>query len=195
MRAIIPIIAAGVGATAIAIAAVIFYKRISSKRYVAVTAKKIEYDGYDAAREEFIESAKAFIGIFEPIYKISIGRLKNKHSVFADWEVRVGNLSGSNAFQALWKSNFSGFDSWNEETYTEKAKQLMELLNSFGIERSGDTVIMVDKDTYKRYSTLDGDIIEIGNMARVLSPCWLLNGNTLEKGFIEADQQKEGGRV
>lgn len=195
MKTTILIITAGVGAAAIAIAAVAVHRRFFAQKNVSIAAKRPEYDGYEAAREEFEKSAEAFVGIYEPIYRISIGRLKDKHSVFADWDVRVDNLSGTNEFKTLWKSHFSGIDSWDEKTYTVKAKQLMELLNSFGIERCADTVFMVDKDTYKRYSTMDGEIIEIGNMASVISPCWLLNGNTLEKGFIDADQQKEGGRI
>lgn len=194
----------GVGTTALVIAAgagvaavvtVIAYRRISAKRYVAVTAKESAHVDYDIARKEFMENAEAFIGVYEPIYKISLGRVKSKHSVFADFDVRVGNLSGAKTFQALWRSDFSGFDSWNEEDYTAKAKQLMELLNGFGIERSDVTDFIVDKDTYRRYSTLDGEIIEIGKTVRVISPCWLLNGNTLEKGFIEDALENGGGKV
>lgn len=184
MRSAIFVIAATVGLAAIA-GGIMVYRKIATKRNAAAAVKKPEYDD---AKEEFIKNAKAFVGIFEPIYKISIGRVKSKRSVFADWDVRVGNLSGANSFQALWRSDFSGFDSWNEDVYTEKAKQLLNLLRSFGIERTGESEFMVDTDTYKQYSTLDGEVIEIGNMVKVISPCWLLNGNALEKGFIDAVQ-------
>jgi len=191
------IVSAGIVVAVIAGGIIIYRKfagsvneKTTSSKNETVTVVKTENND---AKAEFIKNAGAFIGIYEPLYKMSMGKLKNKHSVFADWDVRVKNLSGAQSFQKLWMGIFGNFESWNEEMYAAKSKQLIELLRSFGIKWVMESDFIVSENTYKKYSTLDGEIIEIGTPVRVVSPYWQINEDILEKGIIDVAIQSGGG--
>lgn len=170
-------------------------KLIEKEKFVVDEKEKFavnEKEEYEKAKVEFVKNSSAFIGIYEPLYKVSIGRVKHAYSVFSDWNVRVTYLPAAKALQKLWLSEFSGIDSWSEEAYADKARKLMDILQGFSVERSCEADFTVDTDTYKQYSTLEGEIIEAGNDVKVISPCWLLNGDTLEKGIIDIAKHNGG---
>ncbi len=143
----------------------------------------------DAARDEFTREAKAFQGIYEPMHQLAGGRLRNKRNVFGDWDVRVSHLKQAPAFQALWQERFGGWNAWADEEYIVKASELMALVRGYGVARATKTQLTIEEDTYTFYAAAGGDIIERGKQAKVVWPCWTLNGNVVERGLLEHEQE------
>ncbi|MCL2742069.1 MAG: hypothetical protein FWE70_08220 [Oscillospiraceae bacterium] len=146
----------------------------------------------EEALAELAEKAGSFVGLFEPIHRISVGEIKGGMGIWADWDVRMANLGGAPELVRFWKGAFGGFERWDEGRLMEGAKTLVGLLSGAGIERGSETEVTADGGAYKRYSTLDGNPIAAGRKARVVSPYWHKGGEVLEKGIMSGMDGEQG---
>jgi hypothetical protein len=63
--------------------------------------------------------------------------------------------------------------------------ELMQFVSSAGICRDTAENLVIDSETYKKYNTIDGELIEEGAQAAVKSPYWYIDDKVLEKGYIQ----------
>ena len=134
------------------------------------------------AKLEFAAKAKAFSGLYEPLYKIANGKIKFRPGVIGDWAARSVNLEGAQSY-VDWQTDFSGFADWTQDEGRKKAGELLSFVLEAGVCRSGETAVTVDGGTYKKYDYAD-EMIEEGHTASVKSPYWHCGDEILEKGII-----------
>jgi len=135
--------------------------------------------------------AKAFIGLYEPMRMIRDGELKLSQGVFADWDVRVGNIDDAPALTRYWNDVFAGFESWNEAVYAKMASELLEFAKKAGINQGEETQVVVDRSVLQRYHAKDGVYIERGATVKVETPCWIAGDTVLEKGIITSKGENQ----
>lgn len=136
------------------------------------------------AVKDFIAHAEAFIGLYEPVYLIREGLMKQCRGVWADWDVRIHNLNSAESLIRFWDDEFSDCSGWNDKVYEKKAQALLRFLGKAGVMRSDEKEIYISQETYRYYAAEDGNLIESGTAVFVKQPFWSLNGNVLEKGII-----------
>jgi hypothetical protein len=159
----------------LAVCGALLYKRYRVKSYRKPPA---------GAVIELQSHAKAFIGLYEPMRMIRDGELKLSQGVFADWDVRVGNIDDAPALARYWNEVFAGFKSWNEVVYTKMAGELLEFAKAAGIIRGEEAEVIVDRSVLQRYYAKDGVYIERGAKVKVETPYWIVGDTVLEKGII-----------
>lgn len=187
-----------IGGAAVIAAGVFIYKRFR-KNYVRQCRVVRENNNstneeeivIENVKAEFISNAEAFCGLYEPVYRLAQGKRRAKTGVFADFYVRVNNLSGAEELIEFWNSNFSDYEAWDEVQNALKAQELLRFFNECGAARDNSSEITIDNSTYKKYSTEDGEIIESGLSAKVILPCWYLRDFILEKGIISKIEDLE----
>jgi hypothetical protein len=177
-----------IGGVVVFTAAVLVCRKQSHKKISTELNPSYETEKKEKAIKQFINHAEAFCGLYEPVFMISKGRLKSKAGVFADCNVRINNLKEAEELIELWNKNFSDFDTWDELKCIQKAEELLKFLHKCGVARDDSKEIIIDNTTYKKYTTEDDEIIDIGNKAKVWLPCWILNDHILEKGIISKIQ-------
>ncbi len=155
------------------------------KIYKTYRRKKAEKEALERAREEFAEVAAAFSGLYEPLYSIGKGSLKFRIGVIGDWATRTANLNNASNYVDFWNLRFGDYESWDMEQGRIRVNELLSFVINAGASRDEADKITVDSNTYKRYSTSDEDMIEAGNTAKVITPCWFIGDEILEKGIIE----------
>jgi hypothetical protein len=146
---------------------------------------KAEKMAEEKSREEFGACASAFSGLYEPLYMMAKGISKYRPGVVGDWAARTANLKDAPYYRQMWDSRFPDSSEWDKETGTARLNELLDFVLSTGVCRDDTVEIVVDGDTYKRYTTMDGEMIEAGSPAVVKSGYWFKDDVILEKGIIE----------
>lgn len=138
----------------------------------------------ETAVAEYVQNAKKFTGLYEPLFMLSSGSLKRKTGLLNDWDVRISNLDNIDNLKKIWDKIFLDFDSCEIEELRKKAENFIKFLFYCGVKRENIEDIIIDSKTYTKYSLLDDDIAEIGNKVTIKTPCWILNDDVIEKGII-----------
>jgi hypothetical protein len=140
------------------------------------------------AVKEFSEKASVFTGLYEPMYMIEGGLLKNWKAVFEDWDARVEYMDNAPALISFWNDIYSGHQSWDEKESARKAGELLMFARDAGLKRGEETQVTVNRDIFRYYSAKDGVRLEPGSVAKVEKPYWLAGDHILEKGIIDAPE-------
>lgn len=154
------------------------------KIYKAYNREKAEKEVKEKASKEFAEVAAVFSGLYEPLHSIGKGSLKFRMGVVGDWATRTINLNNASNYLLFWDTRFGDYENWDTEQGRAKVNELLSFVINAGVFRDEADEITVDSNTYKKYDTSDDEMIEAGNPARVITPCWLIGDKILEKGAI-----------
>lgn len=175
----IGLIVAG-GAVALGVAAVTGFWLY--KRGLRVKAKKL---AEEKIKEEFAACASAFSGLYEPLYMMANGISRYRAGVVGDWAVRTANLKNADHYRQMWDERFPDSSQWDEDEGPAKLSELLSFVFSTGVCRDDSVEITVDGHTYKKYTTIDGEMIEAGSYAAVKAGYWFKDDLILEKGIIQ----------
>lgn len=135
---------------------------------------------------EFVENADKFSGLYEPLYRMDTGKTRFRAGTVGDWVTRMENLQNSPHYIEEWKPRLQDFEQWTKEDGLSKIHELMQFVSSAGVCRDTAENLVIDSETYKKYSTIDGELIEQGTQAAVKSPYWYVGDKVLEKGYIQS---------
>lgn len=139
----------------------------------------------------FLMYADSFQGIFEPLYKASVGevsfeRMKN---VLNEWDIRMGNIAQSPVcLKSWWATIIAEKNNLSEKELKERLQHVMKMILLCGIVRDNRTEIEAAEDTGIYYQTSDGVRLITGHKLHIESPCWYLESSpvrVIEKGYCE----------
>jgi hypothetical protein len=177
------------GAGLVAIIAITAFYFIQRKREKSSVAASLSHPLRGKAAEEFAAKAKAFIGLYEPLYMLKEGTLKLGEGVFADFGARVENMEEYPALVSFWGDTFADTGGWDQTAYAKKAGELLAFIREAGVFRGTDTQVTAGREIYRYYFPKDGKRIEYDVVARVELPYWALGDHVLEKGIISLEEE------
>ena len=171
---------------------VILYFIIKKRKSAQLSDKRLFDESHcgltdsDAAimKEGMERFLKVMIGLYEPMYQVSIGNLINKTDIFGEWCLRVENKETGTSFSQLFVRISRKCGEWTDEQYINCARIIVKGILAYGVIRDSSMQFAYDRTTHLRYGTLDGRVIEEGGMVSVLKPCWYLDDLILDKGFL-----------
>jgi hypothetical protein len=172
-----PIVFGGAIVLGAAAAGFWLYKRSIGRKAEKIVAEK--------SQEEFAASASAFSGLYEPLYMMANGISRYRVGVVGDWAARTANLKNAEHYRRMWDERFPDSSEWDEDEGPAKLNELLSFVFSTGVCRDDAVEIIVDGHTYKKYATIDGEMIEAGSSAAVKAGYWFKDDLIIEKGIIQ----------
>ena len=141
--------------------------------------------------QSFIMYSDVFQGLYEPMFKASLGRLsfERMRNVLTEWDIRVKSIG--NAPVSLcewWATVVADIDVLPNKEMQARAVMTMQMIDNCGIVRDNKTDFVADDETCRYYQHVDGLIFETGQKLRVESPCWFMPTQPvriIEKGYCE----------
>ena len=139
----------------------------------------------------FLMYADNFQGLFEPMYKASIGSisLERMRNVLMEWNIRMGNIGQAPiSLKSWWATIIADFDNLLAPELQGLAESVVKMIFASGIVRDNKKDFVAEKDTNMFYQHPNGLIWNIGQKLRVESPCWFLSSipvRIIEKGYCE----------
>lgn len=148
-------------------------------------------DAINEVYKDFLMYADNFEGLYEPLYKASVGSisLERMKNLLTEWNIRMENIQGAPVGLRYWWSTI--IDRKNELSYNELqtcSKKIIQMIRNCGIIRDEASEIIAQDDTNLYYQHIDDLKFETGQKLHVESPCWYLPSNPvriIEKGFCE----------
>ena len=141
--------------------------------------------------ESFLMFANNFQGVYEPMYKASVGgiSLERMRNVLRTWDIRMGNICQPPiCLRCWWATVVADSDTLAVQDLQERCQQVVQMILESGIVRDDKNEFVASTDTGVYYQELDNRKIERGQNLRVDSPCWYLPSNPIriiEKGYCE----------
>ncbi len=141
--------------------------------------------------QSFIMYSDVFQGLYEPMFKASLGRLsfERMRNVLTEWDIRVKSIG--NAPVSLcewWATVVADIDVLPNKEMQARAVMTMQMIDNCGIVRDNKTDFVADDETCRYYQHVDGLIFKTGQKLRVESPCWFMPTQPvriIEKGYCE----------
>lgn len=141
--------------------------------------------------QTFLMYAENFQGLYEPMYRASIGAISQERmmNVLAEWDIRMNNI-GQDAvcLKSWWATVITNCDRLSNLELQDRSRLVVEMIQSCGIIRDDLTEMVAKKDTGMYYHLSDGDRLLVGQQLRIESPCWYLPScpvRVIEKGYCE----------
>ena len=143
----------------------------------------------EEVRQAFLMFADNFQGLYEPMYKASIGTIsfERKLNVLMEWDIRInsiGNLPVS--LKGWWSTIVANLSSLSDDELQKRATTVIEMVKSCNIIRDQKTQLTVNEETMSYYQRSDGNNLVKGQKIHVETPCWYLDSTPvriLEKGY------------
>lgn len=139
--------------------------------------------------KSFLMYADNFQGLFETMYKASIGTIsyERMRNVLREWDIRMGGIAQAPiVLRSWWAVVIADFDSLSDGELQERAKSVVRMILSSGIIRDERRELTASQDTVMFYQTSDEVGWKIGQTLCVESPCWYIQSNPvriIEKGY------------
>ncbi len=139
----------------------------------------------------FIMYASSFQGLYEPLFKASIGALSHERmrNLFTEWDIRMNGIAHIPiCLKSWWATIVPDNENMSDEALQKRAQLFVQLIRLCGIVRDDKTEIVAKEDTGMYYQRSDGEELIAGQKLRVESPCWYLPSNpvrVIEKGYCE----------
>ena len=130
-----------------------------------------------------------FTGLYELMYQISRGNIRNASGTFGEWCLRVENFEEDSAFSRLFSGRFSGMESGDAKEQIQNAKLIIQGIFESGIKREEAQSLQADKRTVFSYVTLDDTAVVPGQLYEIYRPCWSEGALILENGILRFPQQ------
>lgn len=169
------------------------FRRFTSRKSEENKSSQEEGDtgGLKEVCQFFIMYADIFQGLYEPMFKASLGRLsvERMRNVLTEWDIRVRSIG--NAPVSLcewWATVVADIDVLPNKEMQARAVMTMQMIDNCGIVRDNKTDFVADDETCRYYQHVDGLIFKTGQKLRVESPCWFMPTQPvriIEKGYCE----------
>ena len=139
--------------------------------------------------QSFIMFADNFQGIYEPMFKASMGEIsfERKKNVLIEWDIRINNIGKLPiTLKGWWSTIIANLSSLPDDELQKRAILVIDMIKSCNIIRDKRTDLAVDETTLLYYQRSDGGALVIGQNVHVETPCWYLDSTPvriLEKGY------------
>lgn len=154
-----------------------------------LTRKEYRHDAMTDVCKEFLMCADNFQGIFETMYKASVGSISPERirNVLLEWNIRMGGIAqASISLRSWWATVIADFDNLSDEELRERAKRIVQMVLSSGIIRDDRKEMVAVQDTTMYYQNSDEGEWDMGQQLHIESPCWYLPSSPariIEKGY------------
>lgn len=154
--------------------------------------RKREKETSNAMKEvcqAFLMYADNFQGLFETMYKASVGSISHERTrnILREWDIRMGNIAQAPiGLTSWWATVIVDDDKLTDKELQNRAQGVVQMILSCGIVRDDRTEFMAVEDTGMYYQHIDGDKWNVGQKLCVESPSWYLPSNPvriIEKGY------------
>lgn len=141
--------------------------------------------------QDFLMYADSFQGIFETMYKASLGVISHERlcNVLKEWDIRMGNIGQAPfCLKSWWATVITDCETLSNKELQERAQLVIQMIQLCNIIRDDQIEIVAKDDTNLYYQDSSGNQFESGQKLRIESPCWYLNGNPIriiDKGYCE----------
>ena len=148
-------------------------------------------DPMSGVYKNFILYADIFQGLYEPMFKASVGSISQERiiNVFAEWDIRMKGIKNIPIeLRGWWSTIIDDKITLTSNELQKRAEQVVNMIENCGILRDGNSELIADNNTNLYYQHVDGIMFEQGQKLRVESPCWYLPTNPvriIEKGYCE----------
>lgn len=126
-----------------------------------------------------------YIGLFESIYQISIGNMKNTKSTFGELFLRTENLQSESLFKSVLLTLMTEHENWTDVQSLKFVKMILPGIYAAGVTHDSQSELVVDDLTEFAYNTLDGRSLIPGESVSILRGCWRKNDVVLEHGVLK----------
>lgn len=137
----------------------------------------------------FLLYADNFQGLFEPMYKASVGSISYERmsNVLKEWDIRMGSIAQTPiCLRSWWTTVIANLGTLTDKELQDRAQMVVQMIRLCGIVRDDRTEIEVKDDTGMFYQQSEGGKMVAGQKVRIESPCWYLPGmpiRIIEKGY------------
>ena len=154
--------------------------------------KKREKEIGNAMKEvcqAFLMYADNFQGLFETMYKASVGSIscERMRNVLQEWDIRMENIAQAPiGLRSWWATVIADFDNLSDEELRERAKRIVQMVLSSGVIRDERKEIVAEQDTTMYYQNSEEGEWDMGQQLHIESPCWYLPtspARIIEKGY------------
>ena len=162
-----------------------------SKQEKKPKRKEKPRDAMKEVCETFLLYADNFQGLFEPMYKVSIGTIsmERMRNVLKEWDIRMGGIvQAPICLRSWWATVITNIDTLSMDELQNRSKLVVEMIHACGIVRDSQTELVAKENTGLYYQHADGKQLVVGQTVRVESPCWYLPVSPvriIEKGYCE----------
>jgi len=158
------------------------------------SVRRKEVHGHDAmsdVRGSFVAYADIFQGLYEPMFKASVGEVSQERmkNVITEWDIRMNTIKNIPiGLRGWWSTIVDNKDALSYNELQVRAVNVMRMLEQSGIVRDSHSYLTADNETNRYYQHIDGVAFESGQKLHVESACWYMHGNPvriIEKGYCE----------
>ena len=148
-------------------------------------------DPMSGVYKNFILYADIFQGLYEPMFKASVGSISQERikNVFAEWNIRMKGINNiSIELRGWWSTIIDDKITLTSNELQKRAEQVVNMIENCCILRDERSELVADNNTNLYYQHVDGIMFEQGQKLRVESPCWYMPTNPIriiEKGYCE----------
>lgn len=148
-------------------------------------------DPMSGVYKNFILYADIFHGLYEPMFKASVGSISQERikNVFAEWNIRMKGIKNiSIELRGWWSTIIDDKITLTPNELQKRAEQVINMIENCCILRDERSELVADNNTNLYYQHVDGIMFEQGQKLRVESPCWYMPTNPvriIEKGYCE----------
>lgn len=148
-------------------------------------------DPMSGVYKNFILYADIFQGLYEPMFKASVGSISQERikNVFAEWNIRMKGINNiSIELRGWWSTIIDDKITLASNELQKRAEQVVNMIENCCILRDERSELVADNNTNLYYQHVDGIMFEQGQKLRVESPCWYMPTNPIriiEKGYCE----------
>lgn len=148
-------------------------------------------DPMSGVYKNFILYADIFQGLYEPMFKASVGSISQERikNVFAEWNIRMKGINNiSIELRGWWSTIIDDKITLTSNELQKRAEQVVNMIENCCILRDERSELVADNNTNMYYQHVDGIMFEQGQKLRVESPCWYMPTNPvriIEKGYCE----------
>lgn len=141
--------------------------------------------------KSFIMYADIFQGLYEPMYKSSVGKIQQErmNNVLAEWDIRMNSIRNIPVgLRGWWATIIANKDTLSYNELLARSQNVIRMIEKCGIIRDKQSELIAKSDTNQYYQHVDDIMFEVGLQLRIESPCWYLPGNPvriIERGYCE----------
>lgn len=141
--------------------------------------------------QAFLMYADNFQGLFETMYKASIGSISHERmrNVLQEWDIRMGNIAQAPiGLRSWWATIIADSNQLTDRELQGRARNVAQMILSCGIVRDDRAEVVAAEDTGMYYQHIDGGKWNVGQKLSVESPSWYLPSNPvriIEKGYCK----------
>lgn len=141
--------------------------------------------------QNFLMYADNFQGLYEPMYKVSVGSISQERmkNILMEWDIRMGNISNAPiSLKSWWATMIAGYEDLPANELQKRATSIVQMIFTAGIVRDDRKDLVASQDTVMYYHNPEGIKWEKGQKLHVEAACWYMPCvpvRIIEKGFCE----------